>query len=368
MWTPASRIPVSARPTTVTTADLNGDGEPDLLVANGQQTDVFLGKGDGTFEAVQVVSPGTAAYNKPTDIGVADFDGDGKLDLALGAPEPTAPGTITVLYGYGDGTFDPNGQSLHLPTSSPYLSGLRAADINHDGKPDIVVGEPFLPGFDVYLNTGSRTFSAANVVQSGPSGGAQAPISVLVADVDGDGKPDLLLGNDSSVNYVDGPSTVEIWLGHGDGTFTSSVSYPVGIAEYDVVAADLNGDGKLDLATADQTSASVLLGHGDGTFVPDTRLVSYGHPSRIVATDVSGDGIVDLVISGEPPEGGSFSLLEVRIGVGDGSFYPADAYEGGSATVAVADVNGDGRMDLLAGDTETSEVIVYLGSKHPECK
>jgi hypothetical protein len=363
-------------------ADVNGDGKPDLLVLNvcafgcspySSVVGVLLGNGDGTFQpAVTYETGGANAFS----MAVADVNGDGKPDLLVAniSVGNNATPTLGVLLGNGDGTFQPVVANDPLGYSA---YAVAVSDVNGDGKLDLVVAN-LCPDVNckhgvlgVLLGNGDGTFQPAVNYDSG----GWETTSVAVADVNGDGKPDLLAVNwlcNSNCHY----GSVGVLLGKGDGTFQPVVAY--GSGGYDAVAvavADVNGDGKPDLLVANDwctltslnAGAGVLLGNGDGTFQPAVTYCSGGvsdgvAPSESVAVaDVNGDGKLDLLMANycpsiDPINGGCTAAdgsVGVLLGNGDGSFQTAVAYDSGgylTYSVAVADVNGDGAPDLMVAN------------------
>jgi hypothetical protein len=357
----------------VAVADVNGDGNPDLVVANecpigdncqNGTVGVLLGNGDGTFRTA--VAYGSGGYQSRS-VAVADVNGDGKPDLLVTSCCGDN-GIVGVLLGNGDGTFQP---VVTYNTGGNYALTVVVADVNGDGKPDLVVANANGNGdgdgaVGVLLGNGDGTFQTA---VSYDSGGSDTN-SVAVADVNGDGKPDLVA---VSVNGSAPSGSVGVLLGNGDGTFQTAVTYNSGgYGALSVTVADVNGDGKPDLVVANCGSncnggdgvVGVLLGNGDGTFQTAVGYDTGGHDTNSVAVaDVNGDGKPDLVCANDGA-GGSVGVL---LGKGDGTFrtavtYNSDSEQGvGSAamSLAVADVNGDGKPDLLvAGLGETVGVLI----------
>jgi hypothetical protein len=343
-------------PISVAVADVNRDGTADLVVANvcadssctGGSVGVLLGNGDGTFQpATTYDSGGFYAFS----VAVADVNGDGKPDLVV---TNFYSNTVGVLLGNGDGTFQPvvTYGTAGAGGSNPY--SVAVADVNGDGKPDLVVVNYVMANFlsktvAVLLGNGDGTFQPAVAYGSG----GVIPVSVAIADVNGDGKPDLLVANFwASFQNLNG--TVGVLLGNGDGTFQPPVAYAsggTGGSGGSVAVADVNGDGKLDLLVANEGNGSVgvLLGNGDGTFQPVVTYGSGGSGANSVAVaDVNGDGKPDLLVATSLS-----TTVGLLLGNGDGTFQSAVTYGSGgfnrASSVAVADVNGDARPDLLVG-------------------
>jgi hypothetical protein len=321
----------------VAVADVNGDGKPDLLVANDMSctVGVLLGNGDGTFQVATTFDIGGGC---PLEIAAGDLNGDGKPDIVL---TTVSTSTILVMLGNGDGTFQaPVAYGLGSRAFNPYQVVI--ADVNGDGKPDLVVAEE-AEGYGslvcVLLGNGDGTFQAAATYGTG----GDFAHSVAVADVNGDGKPDLVVTNSNS-------SSVGVLLGIGDGTFLPAVTYPTGGGAFWVAIADVNGDGKPDVLVANWTSNSVgvLLGNGDGTFqAPVTYSSGGAEPWGIAVADVNGDGKLDILVA----NAGSGSV-GVLLGNGDGTFQAPVTYGSGqySTSIVATDVNGDGKPDLVLAD------------------
>ncbi len=332
-------------PSSVAVGDFNGDGKLDLAVTNqgagslSGNVSVLLGKGDGTFQA----PVNYAADQSPVAVAVGDFNGDGKLDLAV---VNTDSNNISVLLGNGDGTFQ--AASNFGTQMSPRR--LAVADFNADGKLDIVVTNMASNTVSVLLGNGEGTFQSALDFPVG-----NLPQAVAVGDFNGDGKLDLVVPVSGNNN-----GSVNVLLGNGDGTFQAAINNAGVMSPVGVTVGDFNGDGKLDLAVADNSnSARIFLGNGDGTF---RSAVTYDvgiAPISIALGDFNGDGKPDLVAFSL--SNGSVSIL---LGNGDGTFqspatFSSNAQQSESA-VAVGDFNGDGRLDVAVADFYGPGVSVLL--------
>jgi hypothetical protein len=358
-------------PNSVAIADVNGDNIPDLVVANwctdstctASSVAVLLGRGDGTFQpAVTYGSGGLIADS----VAVAQLRGTGHpVDIVVANCGSTGStcvsGNVAVLLGVGDGTFE---------TAVPYTLGadgatsVAIADVSGDGIPDLLVATGSTAGGLVGVLTGKGDGTFNPEVTYG-SGGI-TPLALAVADVNGDGKPDVVVANQCADNTCTS-SNVGVLLGSGEGTFGTAATFGSGGLFADGVAIDdVNRDGKLDIVVANSSSSStvddgnvgVLLGNGDGTFKTAVSYLSgaFGAASVAVA-DVNGDGKKDLVVANcsatvSSCTGGG-GTVGVLLGNGDGTFQTAKTFLSGGSTpfgVAVADVNGDGRPDIVAAN------------------
>ena len=332
-------------------ADFNGDGKLDLAVAS--QTDssvvVLLGKGDGTFSAGPVIP----VLNPPQKIIVADFNGDKKLDVATVNSTDvmgSSYNSVSVLLGKGDGTF---ASPIEYPMDGATFS-IAAGDFNGDGKLDLAVGNPGLAVLSILVGNGDGTFQAP--VNYGSGTGNYVASSLVIGDLNGDGKLDIASC---------GGSQVSVFLGNGDGTFQTHVNYGEGGSDAGwLTAADFNGDGKLDLAVSNGygggypvPTISVLLGKGDGTFQPYVDYFTGGQPYSVTASDLNGDGKPDLVSAT------AANSVMVLIGKGDGTFSKPGEYVGGSVPMGVTsgDFNADGKPDLAVANRGDNTVSVFLG-------
>jgi hypothetical protein len=330
-FTAAKYYKLGGQPGSLAVADLNGDGKLDLATANPNPStvSVLLNRGDGTFQVKGQYETGL----DPLFVRVGDLDRDGKPDLVTA----NGYGYLSVLPGRGDGSFDSDSRV-------DYRTGggsLAIDDLNGDGWPDLVTTNPEdeeTPGtVAVLLNRGDGTFLPHVDYRAGLT-----PDFVATADLNRDGKPDLTVAN------YDG-DTVSVSLNRGDGTFEARRSYGTGTSSgpgpESVAVADLNGDGAPDLVSVQYYSYSVFLNKGDGTFQPKHRYRADGYHSVAIG-DLNGDDSPDIAVT-NPTNAGS--LVEVDFNSGNGHFGIRNWLEYGTknpVAVAIADLNGDGRQDL----------------------
>jgi hypothetical protein len=340
----------------VAIADVNGDGIPDVIVANsggGNGNDgsvaVLLGNGNGTFQPA--VSYDTGGEDT-VSVVAADLRRDGKIDLVVAN---NTSRTVGVLLGNGNGTFQP-AVTYGLGKFAGGPMNAVVADVNGDGIPDLVVDDAVGGRISVLIGKGNGAFKTAHYFKGGANW-------VTTADLTGNGSQDLIV----AAGYF-----IYVLLNKGDGKFEKLKKIENGNGTVGYVAAvDVNGDGIPDLlavmsncpsgGTCLEGGVGVLLGNGDGTFGP---MVAYGtgaySATSVVVADVNGDGIPDLVVSNfcaptecSSPGAGTVSVL---LGNGNGTFQTASTYGSGgywgAFSVGVGDLTGNGGLDLVIANFE----------------
>ena len=332
------------QPRSVALGDVNGDGTLDIVTANqgSSNVSVLLGTGNGSF-AGQAVDTLNAAQSYSVALG--DVNGDGKLDIVAGNRSGS---NGSLLLGNGDGTFQ---ASQVFTVGNPQVF-VALGDVNGDGKLDIVVAKA---GNDisVLLGNGNGTFQGP--INSTPG---TNPRSVTLRDVNGDGKLDILTANFGSTN-------ASVLLGNGNGTFKSAVTFATGTNSRSATLGDVNGDGRLDIIAANYNSdnASVLLGTGGSaitaTFSPQQTFAAGNGAQAVALGDVNRDGKLDMVTAN-----GGNSNASVLLGNGNGTFQTQVPFSTGTAprSVTLGDVNSDGRLDIITANRDSSTVSVLLNT------
>ena len=341
----------------VAVGDVNNDGLPDIVgvyINGGIRAIAWIKQTDGSFGTQTPLGSVTSGQ---IGVSLADLNGDGKLDL-VGYSSGT--GELFALLGNGDGTFK-------APSLDVFGSGSRAfaiADINHDGKPDILVAKTN-GTVGIFQGNGDGTFGAPSSVPV-----KSGAIAIAVGDLNGDGRPDIV-----TANHVN--DSLSVAYGNGDGTFQTYVSYgPAGgvgnpgFAEDSTTGfislGDLNGDGKLDIAVVGEHAVTILLNNGDGTFPANGGTIyDVGDvPVALALADVNGDGKLDLVVKETQQS------VAVLLNNGDGTFQQTASYStapsNDSGAITLVDMNGDGKPDIVLGNQDENfnsagEVVLYNG-------
>jgi hypothetical protein len=360
---PAVVYPSGDSALSLAVADVNRDGKLDVVVATSGSVGVLLGNGDGTFRSVMNYELGQGA----SSVAVGDLNGDGWPDIVTGSENGSGCyECVGVLLNNGDGTFKP---AVFYTLGGFDVSSVAVADVNGDGKQDLVLvsqcgnNQCTYSSVSVMLGHGDGSFGPAVSYSLGTGTSLSVSAnSVAVADLNQDGWPDLLVANTSPGDTC-GNGCVSVLINNGDGTFQPDVPYPSGGGggAVSVVVGDVNGDGKLDAVVASpyfsgnkSGSVSVLLGNGDGSFGTAVVYSSGAASADSVAMgDVNGDGKPDIVVS----SGGLVAVVSVLLNNGDGVFNtPAMIYHSGgeiARAVVMVDVNQDGKPDLVVADVCT---------------
>jgi len=330
------RYIVGSRPVCVRSADLDRDGDVDLMVANSGSGDisVLLNCGGGSFQEQQTYRVG----ERPISISTADFDGDGDVDIAVLNQRGKS---ISVLLNDGDGTF-PQQQVYDVEDIRSFCTG----DFDGDGDVDLAAANG--AGIVILENIGNGLFSPGATLEVGPH-----TFFVGCTDLDGDGDIDLL-----SISTTLGGNVASILYNRGDGLFYEGPSLS-GPFEKAFLMADVDGNGSVDLVMLKRTQGlSVFLNEGEGIFVQrwDFLDSSFSAASAHVA-DLDGDGAVDIVTGNYKPD----RSISIFLNHGDGSFSDPWDYKGGSY-VGGGDLDGDGDIDLVAADENIGLISMWLNT------
>ena len=343
-FAPGPAFNAGLEPTGVVVADYNGDHAPDLAVANCRVTvdpdtgepitrsdvRVLLGDGSGGFRpGVQLPLPADA---RKCAVAGGDFNGDGAPDLAVAISNGQALHALALMLGDGRGGFAAAAGSPVQVGGTP--TSVVAADVNHDGRPDLIApvadANGRITGIDVLIGDGTGGFAEAP--------GSPVPIlagqrvSVVAADLDGDGKPDLAVANTNR-------NEISVLRGDGTGGFASPVEVASARRPHALAIGDINGDGNPDLAALVTDGTAVFLGDGSGNFRAAGSPVP-GYAADLAVADLNGDGKADLITAS--------GAVSVSVATGDGKTQPAafSPFPAVADLLAIADFDGDGKIDI----------------------
>jgi hypothetical protein len=353
---------VGTNPKVVAAGDFNHDGKRDLAVINfGDPTtgdkgsvSILFGNGDGTFQPAKNVTIGKNC----TSLAAGDFNGDGNDDLALVRPgDPTVndDGDVTIFLSNGDGTFRQGDVLTPGKNPSSTTAAMITADLNGDQRLDLVVANDGDQTFSVLLGNGDGTFQSPVAYAIPVSSFNLLPTSIVVVDVAGNGEKDLAVFRLFAVH---------LWLANGDGTFHQAVS----VRGTGVTAGDFNGDKKDDLLVnpaiicvyhcGGYPTPNLYLGNGDGTYQP---AISIGQPVSVAgAADFDGDGKLDLAGTNAGRNGSA--QIVVLPGNGDGTFQQPVTVNSNVTPSQVLDANGDGAADLVLFGNNSIGLQINVGT------
>lgn len=330
----------------IVTSDFNRDGKLDLVAFDVTTSNyvLFAGNGNGTFQSAVVI--GTGYYE--TALVVADLNHDGKPDLVTGE---LYGGIVQVLLGNGDGTFQP---PVQYTTGANSVESIAIGDLNKDGNLDVVAVSLY-SGPSILLGNGDGTLqNPTTLVVTSPY-----PYSAVIADINNDGNQDVVIGESGAI---------EVFLGHGDGTFSAPVKSVGGAAGYYLTIlaiADLNGDKKPDVVAGGDYSFTVWLGNGDGTY-RTARSFGGGYFggqgfNALLIGDYNNDGKLDVATLPE-----NATLFSIYSGNGDGTFAAGSLVQPATGNVylgaVAADFNKDGKYDFAVVNNSTNNVELYFGN------
>ena len=369
-WTFAA----GAGPIAITAADVNGDGKLDLILTNfgGNTVSVLLnttapGATAPSFAARQAFATGA----NPFSVAGADVNGDGKLDLIVTNTNINNNGVSVLLNTTAPGATTPSFAAQQTFATGSNNQSVTVAEINGDGKPDLIVANFYDDTVSVLFNTtapGATTpsFATQQTFTTGPS-----PRSVTAADVNNDGRPDLIVANSDS-------NSVSVLLntaapGAITASFATQQTFATGAKPVFVTVGDVNGDGKPDLIVANDNgnTVSVLLdstasGAATPSFTAQQTLATGADPQSVTVADVNGDGKPDLIVANEGGNTVSVLLNATAPGAPAPSFAAQQTFATGSGPVcaASANVNGDGKPDLIVANFGSSSVSVMLNTQY----
>jgi hypothetical protein len=351
--------------TAAVVADFNGDGLPDILVADNVYSFSYMkGYGDGTFRAASDFYAPTTDNGEPYafEVATGDLNGDGYPDVVIGSLCCDSTVGITVFLSRGDGSLQPGVNY----GSGGYLGFIAIADFNKDGILDIAAVDNISGMVQIFTGNGSGgigngTFTAGSAYATGDADSEK----IVAIDLNGDGFPDLIVANNGGSNFG-------VFMNDGTGNFDAEVPYTIFSASKDIAVADVNGDGKLDLLAPEWACGcvAVFLGNGDGTFATEQDFFVANNPFLIAIGDLNNDGKPDIAVTSWDYTNGMG--IAVALGNGDGTFQAANSpnYPSSlqSATlnpyptyISLADLDGDGNLDLVYNNSEYGTVGVMYG-------
>lgn len=341
---PVSVGSICSGPSGLVAADFNGDGHIDIAVvcAGSDSITVTLGNGAGGFGSTQTFSVGPDLTNA-TSITAADFDHDGKVDLAISSITGAAVG---VFKGLGNGSFNLT-PLVKIVGQSP--KSILAVDLNKDTWSDLVVLNSADNTMSVFMNNQVGGFGNENIFVTGTN-----PIQVIAQDLNADGWVDLVVLNNQD-------NTVSVYKNDQTGDLIPPLNYNVGSNSTSITAGDFNGDGLIDIAaiSADDSTLAVLSGQAGGSFSGNTPLPTVNNPLYLISADINGDTKKDLILTGIADS--NIQIFPAQANNELGFIFPVSSSPNG---VTFGDFNGDGKMDMAVSSLATNTVQIFLGTNN----
>lgn len=341
----------SSIPASMSSGDFNKDGRVDIIVSNFGTNDVgiFLGYGNRQFSPLRTFSTGNDSM--PISVVAADFSNDGCLDVAVAN---YGTNSLGILLGFGNGSF--SSQKIYSTGNNSNPFSIATADFNRDGKLDIVVANTGIDSVGVFLGNGDGTFSSQDIHFTGTD---SRPISVIAFDFNNDGGVDIAVANH-------GRGNIGVFLGYGTGRFTSQNTHLTGANSYprSLAAGDFNNDHCRDIAVvnAGTSTVGIFLGYGDGDFSSQTiySLHMNSKPISIVTDDLNNDGRLDIVVANADTDD-----VAVLLGYGNGKFAPCMVYpietDANPYSITAGDFDGDDHVDIAVANTGKNYVSIFFG-------
>ena len=347
------RLQVGRQPGQVAVADLDGDGDPDLVTvtAGSKGMAVLLGDGKGSFARARKIRLGGEV--PPDRLALGDLDGDGRTDAVIGSHDSNS---VRIFLGDGAGGFrEAEGSPVEVVSGvSAHNHGVALADLSADGRLDLLTANHDASSVSVLLGDGRGGFRPAPGSQFATGRG---PYRLPVADFDRDGRLDVATPDV-------GGNSVTVFRGGADGSLSPAPGSPIPVdpRPFFAGAGDVQGDGWPDLVLShdDSEELTLLLGGESGFSRQASRKVRVGaRAGEVVIADLDGDGKADLVT------GTASHQVVVLLGDGRGGFQPAPgspfATGRGPWSLAVADLNGDGRLDVVTANSESDDLTLLFG-------
>ncbi len=347
---PFVTVAASGQPTDVEVADIDLDGDIDIVASHGNaipfNLGVYLNNGAGGF-ATPVLY---ASEDNPRFVTLGDLNNDGYPEVVLATQSSQ---TVNVYSNNGDGTY----AAFVSYSTGGSTTGVDIADVDMDGDNDLIVAVATgQQNVQIFLNNGSGVFGAATLYPA-----VTTTNDVVVGDVDNDNDPDLVAVT------VNAGNTASVYLNNGDGTYAAKVDYTATGSHGFVNLVDIHADSYLDIVTTSLFTnvITILINNGNGTFAAETTVATTGRPSSIADADFDNDGDLDLVIINDGNDN-----AEIFLNNGTGSYTFDQSYavnaSASNAAIETADFNGDGVIDIVTANQSATTISIILSTLPPQ--